>query len=97
PAGCSWNDLWIEAEGGCALREFKRADALPCPRGYLPPMGFTDLRVAPVKSWRGRPILYSGSAIISFNCAIQPTVRASAKIAVNSGTGMPIAFCTMPE
>ena len=34
-------------------------------------------------SWRGRPILYSGSPIISFSWAIQPTVRASAKIAVN--------------
>ena len=41
--------------------------------------------------------LLLGSAIISFHCAIQPTVRASAKIAVNSGTGMPSAFCTMPE
>ena len=29
--------------------------------------------------------------IISFHCATQPTVRASAKIAVNSGTGMPMA------
>ncbi len=71
-------------------------------RARLPPpyrcaIGSTDRRVAPVKSCRGRPILYSGSAIISFSCAIQPTVRASAKIAVNSGTGMPIAFCTMPE
>ena len=53
--------------------------------------------LAPTNSCRGRPILYSGSAIISFSCAIQPTVRASAKTAVNSGTGMPIAFCTMPE
>jgi hypothetical protein len=59
--------------------------------------GVTVRAVAPVKSWRGRPILYSGSPIISFSCAIQPTVRASAKTAVNSGTGMPIARCTMPE
>ena len=34
---------------------------------------------------------------VSLFTAIQPTVRASAKIAVNSDTGMPIAFCTMPE
>ena len=53
--------------------------------------------VAPLKSWRGRPILYSGSLIISFNCAIQPTVRASAKMAVNRLTGIPSARCTMPE
>ena len=59
--------------------------------------GSTVRRVAPVYSWRGRPILYSGSDTISFSCAIQPTVRASAKIAVKSCTGMPIAFCTMPE
>jgi len=31
--------------------------------------------------------LVLGSDTISFSCAIQPTVRASAKIAVNSGTG----------
>ena len=35
--------------------------------------------------------------IISFSCAIQPTVRASAKFAVKRLTGMPIARCTMPE
>jgi hypothetical protein len=51
----------------------------------------------PTNSWRGRPILYSGSPIISLSCAIQPTVRASAKIAVNRLTGMPSALCTMPE
>ena len=60
-------------------------------------IGFTVRLVAPENSWRGRPILYSGSPIISFSCAIQPTVRASAKIAVNRLTGMPIARCTMPE
>jgi len=53
--------------------------------------------VAPENSCRGRPILYSGSVIISSHCAIQPTVRASAKIPVNMSTGMPIAFCTIPE
>jgi hypothetical protein len=41
--------------------------------------------------------LVLGSPIISLSWAIQPTVRASAKIAVNSETGMPIARCTMPE
>ncbi len=67
------------------------------PRDQRCASGLTSRGVAPTKSWRGRPILYSGSAIISFSCAIQPTVRASAKTAVNSGTGMPIAFWTMPE
>ena len=60
-------------------------------------IGSTSRRSAPVNSWRGRPILYSGSPIISFSWAIQPTVRASAKMAVNSETGMPMARCTMPE
>ena len=59
--------------------------------------GFTSRDTDPVNSWRGRPILYSGSPIISFSCAIQPTVRANAKMAVNSGTGIPMARCTMPE
>ena len=57
----------------------------------------TVRRVAPTKSCRGRPIFWSGSEIISFHCAIQPTVRASAKMPVNSDTGMPSARCTMPE
>jgi len=51
----------------------------------------------PTNSWRGRPIFCSGSAIISFHCAIQPIVRAIAKMPVNSETGMPRADCTMPE
>src|SRR6476469_8647290 len=59
--------------------------------------GLTSRLVAPVYSWRGRPILYSGEPIISLSCAIQPTVRASAKMPVNSLTGTPIARCTMPE
>ena len=54
-------------------------------------------RSAPVNNWRGRPILYSGSPIISFNWAIHPTVRAKAKMPVNKFTGMPMARCTMPE
>ncbi len=54
-------------------------------------------RGEPVKSWRGRPILYSGSPIISFSWAIQPTVRAKANTPVNRFTGMPMARCTMPE
>ena len=60
-------------------------------------IGTTSRRVAPVKSCRGRPIFWSGSPIISFHCAIQPTVRASAKMQVNMSVGMPSAFCTMPE
>src|SRR6476659_10469839 len=63
---------------------------------YRSAIGLTLRRLAPVKSCRGRPILYSGSDTISFNCAIQPAVRARAKIAVNSCTGMLIGFCTMP-
>jgi hypothetical protein len=58
--------------------------------------GTTLRALAPTNSWRGRPILYSGSPIISLSCAIQPTVRASAKMAVNRLTGMPNARCTMP-
>ena len=54
-------------------------------------------RAEPVNSWRGRPILYSGSASISLSWAIQPTVRARAKMPVNRLTGMPMARCTMPE
>jgi hypothetical protein len=61
------------------------------------PIGLTSRRVEPTNNWRGRPILYSGSPIISLSCAIQPTVRASAKMAVNRLTGMPMARCTMPE
>jgi hypothetical protein len=38
-----------------------------------------------------------GSSIISFHCAIQPTVRASANSAVNIVVGKPIAFSVMPE
>ena len=57
--------------------------------------GGTSRLGEPVNSWRGRPILYSGSPIISLSCAIQPTVRASAKIAVNRLTGMPIAGAGM--
>ena len=60
-------------------------------------IGLTSRRVAPTNSWRGRPIFCSGSEIISFHCAIQPTVRASAKMQVNIDVGMPSAFCTMPE
>ncbi|PJN96663.1 hypothetical protein CNY89_01205 [Amaricoccus sp. HAR-UPW-R2A-40] len=47
--------------------------------------------------WRGRPILNCGSEIISFHWVIQPTVRASAKIGVNSETGKPMASRMMPE
>ena len=38
-----------------------------------------------------------GSSIISFHCEIQPTVRLSAKIAVNMEVGKPIADSTIPE
>jgi hypothetical protein len=51
----------------------------------------TERDTAPWYNWRGRPILYSGSEIISFHCAIQPTVRAKAKIAVNNAVGTPMA------
>ena len=57
----------------------------------------TSRRAAPTYNWRGRPILYSGSVIISSHWVIQPTVRASAKMQVNIDVGMPSAFCTMPE
>ena len=50
-----------------------------------------------VNSWRGRPILHSGSPIISFSWAIQPTVRASAKMAVNSDTGMLMGVARCPS
>ena len=39
------------------------------------PIGLTCRGAAPTNSWRGRPILYSGSAIISLSWASQPTVR----------------------
>jgi hypothetical protein len=59
--------------------------------------GGTSRTGEPTNSWRGRPIFCSGSAIISFHWAIQPMVRAIAKIPVNSETGMPSADCTIPE
>jgi len=59
--------------------------------------GGTSRTAEPTNSWRGRPIFCSGSAIISFHWAIQPMVRAMAKIPVNRDTGMPRADCTMPE
>jgi hypothetical protein len=40
---------------------------------------------------------WSGSSIISFHCAIQPTVRATANSTVNMLVGKPIAFRMMPE
>ncbi len=61
------------------------------------PISGTSRLAAPLNSWRGRPILYSGSVIISSHCEIQPGVRASAKMQVNSEVGMPSARCTMPE
>ena len=71
----------------------------PSQNAPMPVLHFLTIsrRCDPTYNCRGRPILYSGSAIISLSCAIHPTVRASAKIAVKSGTGIPIAFCTMPE
>ena len=54
--------------------------------------GTNSRRTEPSNSCRGRPIFCSGSEIISFHWAIQPTVRASANIAVNMLTGMPIAL-----
>jgi hypothetical protein len=39
----------------------------------------------------------AGSEIISFHCATQPTVRASANRAVNIVVGKPIAERMMPE
>ena len=64
---------------------------------YRCAIGSTSRCGEPTNNWRGRPILYSGSPIISLSCAIHPTVRASAKMAVNRVTGMPSARCTMPE
>ncbi|XQM34622.1 hypothetical protein DFLDMN_001432 [Cupriavidus sp. H19C3] len=60
-------------------------------------MSGTSRLCEPLNSWRGRPILYSGSVIISSHCEIQPGVRASAKMQVNSEVGMPRARCTIPE
>src|SRR4029077_17401894 len=57
----------------------------------------TSRCVAPTKSCRGRPIFCSGSAIISFHCATQPTVRATANNTVNMESGKPIARKVMPE
>ena len=45
----------------------------------------------------GRPIFCLGSSIISFHCAIQPTVRATANSTVNMEVGKPIALSVMPE
>ncbi len=45
----------------------------------------------------GTADLWCGSSIISFHCAIQPTVRATAKSTVNISVGKPSAFSVMPE
>jgi len=93
---CAQNDSppkKMAAHRAAIRLQASRSDA----RDQRSPMGLTMRGAAPENSWRGRPILYSGSAIISFSWAIQPTVRASAKMAVNRLTGMPIARCTMPE
>ncbi|EJN07562.1 hypothetical protein PMI40_01824 [Herbaspirillum sp. YR522] len=68
-------------------------------RRYQPRLstGVTSRRGEPTNSWRGRPIFCSGSEIISFHWAIQPTVRAMAKMQVNIEVGMPSARCTIPE
>ena len=52
----------------------------------LNPVG-TSRRGEPVNSWRGRPILYSGSASISLSWAIQPTVRATGIFALARTVG----------
>jgi len=46
---------------------------------------------------RGRPIFWSGSSIISFHCAIQPTVRRDREQHVNIASRKPIALSVMPE
>ncbi len=91
---CPHRRLTCVAQGGSSAKEKtrRRAGLQGRMNAYL-----TSRRTAPVNSWRGRPILYSGSASISLSWAIQPTVRASAKMPVNRLTGMPMARCTMPE
>ena len=67
-------------------------------KAYFRLLTGTKLRlVAPVNSWRGRPIFCSGSSIISFHWATQPTVRATANSTVNRLVGMPIALKMIPE
>jgi signal transduction histidine kinase len=85
------------ARQACRARSGGGEQCSPEPRPHRWSIGLTSRRVAPTNSWRGRPIFWSGSEIISFHCAIQPTVRASAKMQVNIDVGMPSAFCTMPE
>src|SRR5207302_10835614 len=87
-------------ERGRAAKFFDH-DALPrrsvAPVAQRCAMGATSRRFAPVYSCRGRPIFCSGSEIISFHCAIQPTVRANANSAVNMSVGKPIALRITPE
>ena len=47
--------------------------------------------VGPTYSWRGRPIRFSGSLIISRQCEIHPGSRPSANSTVNIFVGKPIA------
>jgi hypothetical protein len=68
----------------------------PSLRYFLLSIVTTVRVVAPDNSCRGRPIVYSGSMIISCHRAIQPTVRACEKLPVNTATGMPGTFRTMP-
>lgn len=53
--------------------------------------------VSPMYFWRGLPIFWVGSAIISFHWEIQPTVRDRAKIGVNIDVGNPMASRIIPE
>ncbi len=81
---------------GATTAEYRRlthhTPLVCCAPYFLFETGMKSRLVAPVNSWRGRPIFCSVSPISSFHCAIQPVVRASAKIAVNMLTGMPSAL-----
>jgi hypothetical protein len=50
-------------------------------------MGTYERSAAPVQTWRGRPILVAGSAIISRHWAIQPGSRPSGNKTVNISGG----------
>ncbi len=67
----------------------------------LPGLAFVDRNIGPMRragvELARTADLLRGVEIISFHCATQPTVRASAKSAVNIVVGKPIADRITPE
>lgn len=82
----------VAASGGLT-RPRQRSRGVRCPSTPQRwEMGTYERSPAPMYTCRGRPILVSGSEIISRHCAIQPGNRPSANRTVNILVGKPIAL-----